>query len=94
MDSAEFALELLNPTDFYRSFIDAKIRIDGREFDDLRSVKVGLGSVGVTLNCYGSSHVNIGKTKVTCFVSLLIGTPSQQYPDSGDVGYYLLFKCL
>lgn len=61
------------------------MRIDGRSFLDLRRMAIGAGNYS-TFSTYGSSLVHIGDTKVACSIEVLVGTPSQQYPDSGDMG--------
>lgn len=78
-------LRQLNPVDYYREFIKNGVRADGRSFSDLRRVAVGTGDHS-TSSAYGSSLAHIGETKVSCNVSVLVGTPSQQNPGSGDLG--------
>jgi len=85
MDS-DFAVEQLDPIGHYRSFIKNGVRIDGRNFSSLRRISVGTGNFTTSSTC-GSSKVEIGETKVACSISVLVGTPSQQYPDSGDIDF-------
>jgi exosome complex RNA-binding protein Rrp42 (RNase PH superfamily) len=87
MDS-DFAAQQLDPIGHYRSFIKNGVRIDGRDFSSLRRIFVGTGNFTTSSTC-GSSKVEIGETKVVCSISVLVGTPSQQYPDSGDIGEHL-----
>lgn len=83
---ADFGVvQQLNPVGFYREFIKNGVRVDGRGFSDLRCISVGAGDFS-TSSTYGSSLVHIGETKIACSVSVLVGTPTQQSPDSGDVG--------
>ena len=55
-------------------------RIDGRDFDEFREIKVESGIIGTA---DGSAMATIGKTKVICGVKCVLGTP---YPDSPDKG--------
>ena len=75
----------LNPVGYYREFIKNGVRADGRSFIDIRRVAVGTGDHS-TSSTIGSSLVHVGETKVSCTVSVLVGTPSQQSPGSGDLG--------
>ena len=87
---ADFAvMQQLDPVGYYRQFTKNGVRLDGRGFSDIRLTSVGAGDFS-TSSTYGSSLVHIGETKVACSISVLIGTPSQQYPGSGDVGTTLL----
>ena len=83
----------LNPTGYFREFTKNGIRVDGRGFLDHRHTAVGAGNFS-TSSTYGSSLVHIGETKVACSISVLIGTPSQQHPGSGDVGMIFLLSSL
>ena len=75
----------IDPTVYYREFIKNGVRIDGRSFSDLRCIAVG-GSDFTSLSECGSSLVHFGNTKIACSVSILVGTPSQLHPSSGDIG--------
>ena len=77
----------IDPAVYYREFIKNGVRIDGRSFSDLRRVAIG-GSDFTCLSECGSSLVHFGSTKVACSVSVLVGTPSQLNPSSGDIGTY------
>jgi exosome complex RNA-binding protein Rrp42 (RNase PH superfamily) len=79
----------IDPVDYYRTFIKNGVRIDGRSFSDLRCVAVG-GSDFTCLSECGSSLVHFGNTKVACSISVLVGTPSQLNPSSGDIGMHCL----
>lgn len=80
--------QLLDQAGYYREFTKNGIRTDGRGFSDHRHIAVGSDDSRTSSN-YGSSSVNAGKTKVSCSITVLIGTPSQQHPESGDVGMNL-----
>ena len=80
--------QLLDQAGYFREFTKNGIRTDGRGFSDHRHIAVGSDD-SRTSSTYGSSSVHIGKTKVSCSISVLIGTPSQQHPESGDVGIIL-----
>lgn len=75
----------IDPADYYRNFIKNGVRIDGRSFSDLRCVAVGGSDFNCLSEC-GSSLVHFGNTKVACSISVLVGTPSQLNPSSGDIG--------
>jgi hypothetical protein len=91
MSATDFAVvQQLNPVGYHREFIKNGVRVDGRGFTDLRRITVGAGEF--SSSTYGSSLVHIGETKIACSVSVLIGTPSQQCPGSGDVGKLLFHQ--
>ena len=75
----------IDPAVYYREFIKNGVRIDGRSFSDLRCVAVGGNDFSCSSEC-GSSLVHFGNTKVACSISVLVGTPSQLNPSSGDIG--------
>lgn len=75
----------IDPAVYYREFIKNGVRIDGRSFSDLRCVAVGGNDFSCSSEC-GSSLVHFGNTKVACSISVLVGTPSQLDPSSGDIG--------
>jgi exosome complex RNA-binding protein Rrp42 (RNase PH superfamily) len=85
MEPSDFAAQHLDPEGYYREFVKNGVRVDGRSFSDLRRISVGAGDFS-TSSKFGSSLIHIGETKIACGVSVLVGTPSQQYPDSGDIG--------
>jgi exosome complex RNA-binding protein Rrp42 (RNase PH superfamily) len=82
-------IQQLDPVGYFRKFIKNGVRVDGRGFLDLRCVAVGGGDFS-TSSGYGSSLVHIGETKVACSISVLVGTPSQLYPASGDIGTFII----
>ena len=86
---SSLALKQLDPRAFENEFIKNGIRSDGRCFTDLRRVVVGAGNTTSTsqstLTSCGESLVHIGATAVACTISVLVGTPCSQHPDSGDL---------
>jgi exosome complex RNA-binding protein Rrp42 (RNase PH superfamily) len=82
-------IQQLDPVGYFRKFVKNGVRVDGRGFLDLRCVAVGGGDFS-TSSGYGSSLVHIGETKVACSISVLVGTPSQLFPASGDIGTLII----
>ena len=67
--------------------MNPSIRKDGRHFSDTRQVSVGLSAFELSsTSTIGSSLVQIGSTRVACGILLQVGTPSQSFPDQGDIG--------
>ena len=80
----EIALKYLDPNGYYENFIKHDIRPNGREIHNIRTPIIKKSSFNNT-NCCGSSYIELGNTKVSCGVKLLIGTPSLNKPNCGDV---------
>ncbi len=68
-----------------KTFVQNRIRLDGREFNKERNVSVSTSFVKGP-NVYGSSFVQIGDTVVVCGINLSVGVPSVEAPELGDIG--------
>jgi hypothetical protein len=84
-DMETFAMQLLDPSGYYRNFVSNKVRMDGRAFSDLRRIVISGGDFNAQPSC-GSSLIRWGETAVACGITIQIGTPCQQSPDCGDLG--------
>jgi len=84
MTEEEIALKYFDQNGYYEKFIKHNIRANGREFHNIRTPIIKKGSFN-NKNCCGSSYVELGNTKVSCGIKLLIGTPSINKPKYGDV---------
>lgn len=85
MTEEEIAFKYFDPTGYYENFLKHKVRPNGREFHNIRTPIIKKSSFNSNMNCCGSSYVELGNTKVSCGVKLLIGTPSINKPNYGDV---------
>jgi exosome complex component RRP42 len=67
--------------DYIKNLVGEGRRLDGRKFDEYRSIEIIKDYVGE--KACGSALVNLGDTKVLVGVSLNVGEP---YPDSPEAG--------
>lgn len=67
-----------------REMLRDNLRLDGREFDGYRKVKV---KSGLVKKAEGSAYVELGNTKVMAGVKLEVGTP---FPDSPNEGVLIV----
>ncbi|NIG59064.1 exosome complex component RRP43 isoform X1 [Pontoporia blainvillei] len=72
----------VEPLEYYRRFLKANCRPDGRELCELRTTTVSVGSVGTA---DGSSVVKLGNTTVICGIKMEFGAPPTDAPDKGYV---------
>ncbi|RLI84457.1 MAG: RNA-binding protein, partial [Archaeoglobales archaeon] len=57
-------------------------RIDGRSFDEMRSIEIKTGIIG---KAEGSAYVKLGNTQVVVGVKMQIGEPFPDTPDQGII---------
>jgi exosome complex RNA-binding protein Rrp42 (RNase PH superfamily) len=80
--SNEVLLQCFDEKEYLQKFLEQQIRVDGREFDQLRECSLSPAFLSQAL---GSSIVNLGGTKFTCGIECEVGKPSQDQPYSGDI---------
>ncbi len=86
MDTISDAIQReIDPAAYLLSFLKNGVRPSGRLITDYRNINVRQGSVNAA-NVYGSAQVQIGETIVTCGVNLMVGSPSLDKPQQGDIG--------
>lgn len=66
-----------------RELLDAGQRVDGRKFDEHRTISV---ETGVITKADGSARVRLGDTEVMCGVKV---KPDRPFPDVGDRGIFI-----
>ena len=94
MNSANgLPLHQFNKLDHCRAFLKNSVRLDGRNFEDNRIVRISMDTIK-NEGVIGSSHVQLGETVVFCGINVLIGNPSITAPDSGDCGKYIIYSIL
>lgn len=81
MDS--LLLKFSQPKQYYAQHFENNIRLDGRGVGNNRDL-VFERSV-LSNECYGSSLVSLGHTKVSCGVMMHVGVPPIQYPNKGEI---------
>jgi len=69
---------------YVKSVLDANDRLDGRKFDEFRTVEV---TYNVSNKAEGSARVKIGKTEVIAGVKMDVGAP---YADSANKGNLIM----
>ena len=85
VEKAELILRHLDSKLHLRSYLSQGIREDGRGLLDQRPLSVNSGLLNNDV-CFGSSFVSLGSTVVSCGITVLVGKPSTNYPEHGDVG--------
>ncbi len=86
MDTLSFAVQQeIDPKSHFLSYLKNGIRPNGRVTTDYRHISIRTGSSSAP-NVYGSSQVQMGETIVTCGVNLMVGSPSLEEPQLGDIG--------
>ncbi len=68
-----------------RAFLKNNVRLDGRNFDESRTVRISSNTIESD-GVIGSSQVQLGETVVLCGINVMIGNPSVVAPESGDCG--------
>mmetsp|Transcript_7918 Transcript_7918/g.14408 ORF Transcript_7918/g.14408 Transcript_7918/m.14408 type:complete len:294 (+) Transcript_7918:49-930(+) len=68
---------------FLTTFLENKVRPDGRVFLSSRPTSITTGIL--TRNAVGSALVTIGNTQVLAAISLLVGTPAAEFGEYGDL---------
>ncbi|MBU5557980.1 MAG: exosome complex protein Rrp42 [Candidatus Aenigmatarchaeota archaeon] len=75
----------LKPSESYvRKLVEEKVRIDGRNFDQFREIKI---ETGVIENAEGSARVRIGNTMVIAGIKADVHEP---YPDTPNEGFIVV----
>ena len=76
---------------YYEKYINNNIRPSGRDMHNIRPITMKKGVFNSNNNssnsnskCCGSSYIELGNTKVSCGIKILIGTPSIYKPTCGD----------
>ena len=82
---ADLGLRALDPERYLLQHLRHGLRLDGRECGATRPLSLRRG----VLNAQPSAMVRLGDTVVFAAVRLLVGTPSVNHPDQGDV----IFDC-
>lgn len=74
--------KVVEPDNYYKSFIQQSLRPDGRDWHTARPVSVRVGSV---TSAEGSATVRLGNTTVVCGIKAELCVPSLDHPDRGFV---------
>eukprot|EP00123_Amoebidium_parasiticum_P020515 comp51419_c0_seq1/m.47661 comp51419_c0_seq1/g.47661 ORF comp51419_c0_seq1/g.47661 comp51419_c0_seq1/m.47661 type:complete len:275 (-) comp51419_c0_seq1:229-1053(-) len=72
----------VQPTEFYRKFLEHEIRPDGRVPADCRTTALDVGSIGTA---WGSALVRQGNTAVLCAINAEYAEPKEDSPTAGFV---------
>ncbi|XP_071479843.1 exosome complex component RRP43-like [Diadema antillarum] len=76
--AAEF--KTAQPVEFYRQFLKAELRPDGRELGEIRSTVLNVGSISTS---DGSALVKLGNTTVVCGIKAEFASPTIEEPKRG-----------
>lgn len=76
-------LQYVDPRGCYEKYIDQDIRPCGRALHCIRPFVIKKHVFNNNNNC-GSSYIELGNTKVSCGIKILVGTPSLHKPTWGD----------
>ncbi len=82
----ESFLKLVDPIQYYHTFLSKNIRPNSRGLQDIRKLEIQENALTSDPQVVGSSIVQLGSTKIACAIKLLIGTPSPLKPSFGDIG--------
>ncbi|XP_018026865.1 exosome complex component RRP43-like isoform X2 [Hyalella azteca] len=74
--------EVIEPANYFKSFVDQSSRPDGRDWNTARPISVRVGSIGTA---EGSATVRLGNTTIVCGVKAELCRPSLEHPTRGFV---------
>jgi len=72
----------LQPQEFYKTFLDRKLRPDGRELLEFRTTTLTIGSISTA---DGSSIVKCGNTTIICGIKAEVAPPLSEQPSKGFI---------
>jgi exosome complex component RRP43 len=73
----------VQPSEYYRRFLEQDIRPDGRIFSEFRPTIINTGCISTA---HGSAVVRIGNTTVLCGIKAEVAEPTLDKPTSGYFG--------
>ena len=80
------AFRKIHPREYYRKFIQSKIRPDGRSLLQCRKTTMSSGSISTA---DGSCMVKVGRTTVTAGIKLEVGPPTEIANAEGILGLFV-----
>jgi exosome complex RNA-binding protein Rrp42 (RNase PH superfamily) len=86
MQSVDPVICLLDSVQQLRVYTKNGIRLDGRGFNEHRSLQCKQTFLTSTQGVIGSSNVQLGSTIVVCGITLMVGVPAVASPNCGDAG--------
>lgn len=72
--------KLIHPVKHFNDYISIKTRLDGRNFDEHRNIKLNVNSIKTA---DASAVVKCGNTTVVCGIKLELAVPKAEEPDLG-----------